>query len=407
MNDMIKSVLSRYTPNEWLILLLFLTAFIHVYVMVALLVLVPVYFFATGQAKKALPKGVGDWLLIAFSLLAALSTFLYAKDALWDAATQTDQLKGYYLKVLSVLIVILSFDVLFLTRILTRRSLLDGLKLCTAMSYVCFAVALVQKALGLYAGTAYDRVGRVASVFHNENYYGVAIECLVPIAIFLFLCSSGWKRKIFYAGAILADLAGLWLSQCRTAFLVTGLVALLFLCIYDKRFLIVSAALVSIGVLAFYLIPSVLPRFDSLKENLFFRAGIWRTAFQAFLEKPIIGRGYFSYSGIWESYGSGEFRALHAHNMYLEVLLNFGIAGAFGLFGYGGIQVVKSAKACKGRKNRIDLALILSLLAALLLHGVLDTTFFWPQTGVFFAMILAGSAAYPLTAEHEQEGINV
>ncbi|MBP5289037.1 MAG: O-antigen ligase family protein [Clostridia bacterium] len=383
-----------YSPNEWLILLLFASAFISVFAIVGVLILVPVYFFVTKQARKALPENVWEWLIVAFALIGIISTFAFSKNALWDSATNTFQLQSWYLKVLSILILILSIDVTFLFHILTKRALTDSLKLSAIMSYPCFAVALLQKILGLYASP--DRPGRFASVFRNENYYGVAIECLVLISLYLLIREKERKNKLLYAGAIAFNLAGLWLCQCRTAFLVIIFSLIVFLSIFDRKYLFITLGIALLGGLVIWLKPSLLPRLDSLSDNMSFRLGIWKAALKGFLDNPIIGRGYFSYSGLWETYSSGEFFAIHAHNMYLEVLLNFGITGFLSLVGYSGYQVIESVKACRNSKRRLETALIFSILCALLLHGALDTTFFWPQTGIFFAMILAGSNAYKL-----------
>ena len=388
-----KKILSRYTPNEWLILALFISSFISVFAVTGLLILTPVYFFVTKQAKKALPRNVFESLIFVFAALGVLFTFIYGRDSIWNYVKNTYALKEWYVKGLSILIVILAFDMTFLFRIVTRRALMDGLKFSVLLSYPCFLVAVVQRIFGLM-GRSNDP-GRVPSVFLNENYYGVALECLTLIALYFMLKEKEWKIRLFYLGSILVNIAGLWLSKCRTAFLVIAISFVIFLCVYNKKYIFGITIATALVFAALCLFPTIIPRGESLSDSLDLRIGIWNTALEEIKNSPLIGRGYFCYSWLYLEHEGAQF-ALHAHNMYLEILLNFGLFGFLSLFVYSGYQAVKTIRACMtdSIKNRCELCLTVSILAALIVHGMVDTTVFWPQTGVFFGLILGASRIY-------------
>ncbi|MBQ3866800.1 MAG: O-antigen ligase family protein, partial [Clostridia bacterium] len=198
---------------------------------------------------------------------------------------------------------------------------------------------------------------------------------------------------IFYLLSLPFDLAGLWLCQCRTAFLVTAVVVVSFLCITNVKWIIPVAAVAIVGGAAVLLFPALLPRMGSLSDNMAFRFGIWKAALRCFADNFLIGRGYYAYSGIWVAYSDTTYFALHAHSLYIETLLNFGVVGFFSLFGYIFHHVRKTILNLKGKSDRAALALVISMLLAVLLHGTLDTTLFWPQTGIFAFMILASGKA--------------
>ena len=153
------------------------------------------------------------------------------------------------------------------------------------------------------------------------------------------------------------------------------------------------AAFAVLGGFAIWLFPSLLPRMASLSENTEFRLGIWKAALRCFADNFLIGRGYYAYSGIWVEYSDTTYFALHAHSLYIETLLNFGVIGFIGLFGYIGYQVRKTLLELKSSGDKTAAALVISVLFAVLLHGILDTTIFWPQTGIFAFMILASGRA--------------
>src|SRR5699024_6802809 len=63
------------------------------------------------------------------------------------------------------------------------------------------------------------------------------------------------------------------------------------------------------------------------------RSNYWKLAFDAFKEKPFFGYGGSSRTSRWlTSQFYGEQAVIH--NLYLEILVNYGLVG---LFGFGGI----------------------------------------------------------------------
>ncbi len=376
------ALFSKLTMNELLVLLLVLSAFVSVFFIAALILLLPFYMLFTKQAKKALPVHKYEYFLLIFAFSAALSTFLNAKDAMLG----TFLLKADYLKLLSIGIIILCFDIFFFINIMTKRAYLMGMKLSCILSIGCLVVAIVQKINNLPASI--DRPNRFPSMFINENYYGTMIEIMVIVSLFCFFSAKAKWEKILFAISFFSNVAGLWLCQTRTAYIAASISILVFFFFYHRKFsFVLLTALAAFVVLLIYH-PTLLPRFDSSGSYLDFRLGIWKAALRCFADHPIFGCGYYSYSGIWEHYSNASFYALHAHNLYVELLLNFGLCGTFSIAAYCIKKMVCNVKAAVKATDKLSLSFMLSIAVGVLVNGMADITLFWPQTGFMIVFIL-------------------
>jgi len=387
------------TANEFVVLIYIVSSFISVYLQAALILLLPIYIFASGQIKKALPGNKYGYFLLAFAMLACVSTFLFAKDAVIFEMN----IKAIYLKLLGIGIILLAFCIFFYANIMTKRAFEYALKVSAAMSLICVLIAVIQRIFHLYPDPVLN-FGRVASVFLNPNYYGTAIEFYSIIALFCFFRKKSIKSRVFFAIVFVLNIVALWLCQTRTSFVVIVIAIFVFFFFYNRK---ISYYLLFFLALCFLVLvknPPFLPRFDQATAfwDLDFRFGIWKTTIEAFLENPVIGRGYFSYSGIWSQYGGALYPAMHAHNIFLECLLNFGILGTLMFAIFCVCTTCKCIANSFKHRNMLYLALIFSAVASIFVHGMADTTIFWPQTGIFAVLILACPGVYS-TAESQEE----
>ncbi len=385
-----REVFSRLSVNDWVILLFVFSTFVSVFLQAAFIFLLPFYFLLTKQGKKALPKKKVDYLLLIFAMVAVLSTFLFAKDA-----TINDfQIRAFHLKLLSLGVVVLVFDIYFFIEVMNKRLFRLGLQLFSLLSVSSFLVAQFQKIFEIYPDPV-NRPGRVASVFMNENYFGTVIEFVSLITLYLFCQACNRKHRIVYGIVLLLNIIGLWYCQCRTAFIVIAAAFFVFVFIYKRKlsgFVLGFFALIGLLLLQY---PSLLPRFESASSYLDFRIGIWQTAFRSITDNLLIGRGYFSYSSAWIEYFSETYYpAIHAHNLYIEILLNFGLIGAICLGSFVMICAGKCIKCCLHAKDKLSLALVFSTITAIFVHGLADTTIFWPQTGFFVVFLLSCPRIY-------------
>ncbi len=396
--SIINKKLKSLTLNEYIILALVVSTFVSAFLLSALVLLLPVYFIATHQVKKALPKKKHEYALLFFSFIALISTFAFSKDAVFGDIL----IKAVWIKFLSIGIIILVFDIFFFTNIMTRRAFHISMVLSSLLSITSFIVALIQKILGIFPDPI-ERPGRVASIFFNENYYGTVIEFVVIIALFLLFKSTKRKARILYTLVIIVNIAGLYLSQCRTAYISIALSILVFTYFHidKKQFLKILLVLFSFFLVIMLCSKIVdhdfLNRFDlsTLFNDIDFRIGIWKNAFHSIAEYPLLGRGYYAYPAvISEIPGGTHYWAIHAHNLFIELMMDFGLVGAIFLIVFCIGAVNACTKACKTAQDKTCGALILSAILSIVIHGMLDITVIFPQTGFFPVLLLTISQTY-------------
>ena len=367
----------RLTINEIVIVLLVLSACTSVFAIAGIIALLPLYALFSGQGKKLLPTNTSDYFLLIFALIAILATAFHAHPATVNGFV----IRPLYLYLLSVMILELCFVIYFFRAIITPRAFLLGCDLTVVMSILCFFVAQVQKVLRLYPDPI-NRPGRVASLFQNENYYAAFAVMALLCACFRFYTGQVKWQKIICFTAIFLNFLGIWYAQSRTALVVAVASLLLYLVIDRKKSAYIIGAVILIYLIYAVFDTRVFPRFDAIRDEFSYRAGIWRVALYAFCDHFLLGGGYFSYAFAWTRHmNEGLYFALHAHELYLEILMNFGIFGAVSLFSFSANTARKAFISVK--ENRALLALLSSLLFSVLLQGLMDTTILWPQTGFF------------------------
>lgn len=379
--------LRRLSMNEYVILLIVASSLINVFFITALLVLFPVYMLATGQVKKTIPENKTDYILFLFAVIALISTFYYNNGS----PESNYIMPAVGMRWLAVGIFILIIDIYFFVNIMTKRAFHLSLVTISILSVFINLVGYIQMQLGLFADPG--RPDRVASFFCNENYFATALEFIVIIVLYLFFHETKNWKKIGYLLILGVNISGLWLCKSRTAYIAVAVTLFVFLFIYKRKISYFIMLFLIIFCLILIKNPTILPRFDQFMDYLDLRVGIWSSALHKFLEKPWFGFGYYGYR-IACSDLPGELKALHTHNLFLEILLNFGIIGGSPLVFFFVKKILATLRTVFREKQSLTIALVFSTIIALFLHGLADTTIFWPQTGIYVVLILAAPKIY-------------
>jgi O-antigen ligase len=249
---------------------------------------------------------------------------------------------------------------------------------CVA-SLWCAAIAVVQKAVYFSKAPNY----RPVSVFSNANYYGMMIEFLVVIALYRIFTNP--KHRNFYLAVIGVNLIGLYLAaSCSACIAMVCAVAIFLFYRGSKKMILLFLAALGAGLVVIVFFPMLLPRSSTaLETTIAQRVSIWTASLHAFKRSAIFGRGPSAYRLIWEQYGG--FKTYHCHNLLLDALLNYGVAGTIAIFLYAAAQIrVLILRYQYGICRSMDV-LAAALLVAVLVHGLSDVTIFWVQTsGLFF-----------------------
>lgn len=99
-----------------------------------------------------------------------------------------------------------------------------------------------------------------------------------------------------------------------------------------------------------------------------------------------------TYFHIYKQYGGHPTQ--HAHNVILDPILSHGVIGVLIMGVYFGSNLKEIYRLFV---RRIDLrlcSLIVACILTVLIHGMLDYTVYWVQTGLLFLLILSSSSIY-------------
>jgi O-antigen ligase len=269
---------------------------------------------------------------------------------------------------------------------------------------------------------------RLQSVYYSPNNVGLYLGRVWPLLVAVAVlppraaCSTAARpvhrrRRVLHGMALVVVTLALGLSFSRGALLL-GLPAALCAMAWrvGGRWRWAALALVLIGALA--LIPLLqVPRFASMFDlqqgSTFFRLELWRSSLALLREHPWFGVGPGNFPAAYRTRyvlpsAWREFNLEHPHNVYLDHWTRLGILG---LLAGGAVQVAfwrtllrrsqPSANRASHRRRFLAMrdapgmgAATLSVglagsIAALLAHGLVDNTLFFPDLALVFFLTLA------------------
>ena len=138
--------------------------------------------------------------------------------------------------------------------------------------------------------------------------------------------------------------------------------------------------------------PGLFQRMEESGHDFLVRQSIWENALKGFLETPLLGRGPLGYIELARTQGL-TFR-VHAHNVALDLLLNYGLMGASLLAVYFSGVGKTLWMLLKTKADNHLCAMALGLVAAVAVHGVADVTIFSLQVGLLFALLIGCTGVY-------------
>jgi putative inorganic carbon (hco3(-)) transporter len=241
-----------------------------------------------------------------------------------------------------------------------------------------------------WTGVPLIQDGRIqyVGIFNDPNDLGMLFVLTLPMAI--YLASRGGMfglRRLFWLGAGLTLLYGIYLTDSRGALLAVA--AVLGVWLWRKRGLMAATLLGGVGLAGLLLLPSRLNDLSPDEESASGRVDAWYEGFQMFFSHPVLGVGADNFT---------DYNNLTAHNSLILVLAETGFVGFTLWLGFIGycfwmmLAVLRHqpelpdarAAAAWGTERAIAMTLLLSL------SGWLATAFFLSRS---YAIVL-----YLLTA---------
>jgi Lipid A core - O-antigen ligase and related enzymes len=377
---------SHFTHNQRYIVVAIFSMFLPFYMCGGVLIFLTIRLLLKGEIQEAYRKIHHSQYIIYFCLLSCIVSFIY---------------KNYYGVACSVgLLFILSFILYY--RMHITSELFEFITNCIIVLSVLAALYGMVEYINILNSFDIDTLeiiifnrpqDRINSFFFNANYYAMMIEFFVCITFYKILkikdIKKDYKRFLYYLSIIFINLFMLLLTACRSAWptLAAGILVML---IVDKHYKTCLSILACICLIAIYFLinPSSFPRVDNIIDYFFTRTDIWDVAIKNIAKHPLFGEGPMTYMHIYPLYNGHPTE--HAHSIYLDPLLCFGVVGLLTIAPY----IYSNIKALYQLwKSKIDItlvSLVVSFTVMILVHGVLDYTVFFVNTG-FLYLIMASS----------------
>jgi len=381
---------THFTHHQRYIIVAVFSMFLPFYMCGGILIFLTLRLLWKGEIQEAYRQIPKSRFIIYFSLLSAIVSLFY---------------QNYYGFVCSIgILVILSFVLYYRIHIDSR--LFEYITNCIIVLSIFAALYGLIEYIGILNSYNIDQFeimifnrpqDRINSVFFNANYYAMMIEFFVCLTFYKILkikdIKLEWKKFIYYVAVIGLNLFVLLLTACRTAWpaLAGGILIML---IVDKHHKTCACilALVIVACIYFLLNPSKFPRVDNIVAYFMTRAGIWEVAIQNIITHPLFGEGPMTYMHIYPLYHGHPTE--HAHSIYLDPLLCFGIVGLLTIAPYIYSNIQRLYRLWKLKVDKTLVALIVSFTVMIFIHGILDYTIFFVQTGFLYLLIASSFDIY-------------
>lgn len=358
--------------DDRIILGLTVSLFLSVYVTAAALAVTIGYLIKKGMLGEMIRTAPRGKALVAFALLGAGISLLRGNWAGLLASAG----------VLSVVLV-----ALYVRSIMTRPLLKRVIRTACAASMLCLPVAVIQLAL------SGDASFRAPATFENPNYYAAILEFVFLVCVNQLMMPENRRDKLLYGMTLIANLVSLYICNCRSSLMVVMIVTPVLLIIHRRyRWAAVDLMASLAIVLLLKVEPGLFQRMEESGHDFLVRQSIWENALKGFLETPLLGRGPLGYMELAQAQGL-TFR-VHAHNVALDLLLNYGLLGASLLAAYFSGVGKTLWMLLKTRTDNHLCAMALGLVAAVAIHGMTDVTIFSLQVGLLFVLLIGCTGIY-------------
>jgi O-antigen ligase len=240
--------------------------------------------------------------------------------------------------------------------------------------------------------------------YANHNHYAGLMEMLVPLAVAAAVLERGGKRALLVFAAVIMA-ASIVFSGSRGGILAL-VVATAFAClaIYavkrSRRSLLpvlIVAALAA--AFTFFTASDQVIRHMTETQDLY-RMHIYRDCLRMWWDRPVLGFGWGTFSTVYPQYQSfySNLRVNHAHNDYLELLVETGVLGTTLMIWFLVAMFRRAWNKIKDRddyEGRVLTLATLSGVVALLVHSLLDFNLHIPaNAALFFALCSAAATPF-------------
>lgn len=320
--------------------------------------------------------------------------------------------------------VLVFFLTAFLMCIIVRGTLSSYAKIESFLWSVVLALlitgayAVVQRVLGVEADASLtdltlnaDMPGRVFGTLGNPNNFAEFLMLFIPFAFAFFLNQEKRGGKTLGILAVAVGVVALLLTYSRSGWLAFALATVVFVAIYNWRFLPV---LLLVGVLCIPLLPaSILDRILTIgnlaDSSSSYRVDIWTGSLRMLRDGYWFagtGLGAGAFTSVYPAYAVGKAGvAPHTHMQFMEMLAEMGVLGLLSLFWFSislSRRTAVAAARTKSKKLRNVLCASAASIAGITAIGFVEYTWFYPRVMLAF-FVCAGIAMAAVHIEREEQ----
>ncbi len=233
---------------------------------------------------------------------------------------------------------------------------------------------------------------RVYSTFENPNVYGEYLILAIPVIAGLLWTEKGVLKKLFWLGSLCVTMLALVLTFSRGCWLGIILAIGLLAIMIDRKFVLLG--IVALLFLPFVLPESIINRFLSIgnmgDSSTSYRVYIWMGTLAMLNDYWFsgIGLGITSFNTIYPIYSYNNISAPHSHNLYLQLVVEFGIVGLIVFFGML-YNFYKETIISICKKKNILTSSIIAGVSGFMLQSMFDHTWYNYRVVLIFWIIIA------------------
>lgn len=235
---------------------------------------------------------------------------------------------------------------------------------------------------------------RASSTFTNPLFLALFLCMTVPFCTYCLFCFHGTGKKIFAGACLLLSVGGIAVSYSRGPYLAVCIVFFVLL-FYGKKYawkLLCAGGMLLAGlsVVAGGVFRRLLTLFSGKDISVNTRSDIWEACFEMLRGHWLFGYGTGVGNVRRMLHDTYHIRQPHAHNLFLQILLENGLVGLvlFGailvLFVYNVYRLAK-----KGGKCRIMAVTLLASLAGFCGCSMTDYVFYGMKPLCYLLMLIA------------------
>lgn len=370
----LKGRLNTVLSDQNIIYICVTSIFLPYFFTACIIVAAALYLLINPDTRKRIFVHKGSLMLLPFFALSLIVPIVYKN---WLGAAG-----GLALMLIMIL-------ALFFRSAMKKRIYEHVLSLICLYSIPMTVIAIIERVMFQPGTPSYFY--RSQAIFFNANYFATIMGTVIVICAYKVITGKG-QSIIFYG---IAAFSGISIYLCGSLFvwveIFVGVASFLLL---KKRHKMLSMLLFLAGIfcILIYLDVGIVPRISESFITTGRRVEIWSTALGAIKDAPFFGKGLMTYFHVFKDY-PGSFPSQHSHNMYIDPILNFGVVGtAFFLVYF--INYYKTAfysrKVDSQGSGKDITSLILSITIAVLVHGMIDITVLWVQTGLLMVILMGG-----------------